>query len=45
MHKNYVWLWIFSDIFWENILWAVNIGTKFEIIDLPYVTFVQILSD
>jgi len=37
--------WIFSDIFWENVLWSIDISAEFEVVDLSDISFVQIFSN
>lgn len=37
--------WSLGLVNWENVLWLINIGTEFEVVDLSDVAFVQVLSD
>jgi len=44
--EDWVFLyWIFSDIFWENVLWSIDISAEFEVVDLSDISFVQIFSN
>jgi len=38
------WFWIFCNIFWENVLWSINVSAKFEIINLSNVSFVKVFT-
>ena len=38
-------LWIFSDISWEDILWSIDISAEHEVIDLSNISFIQVLSN
>jgi hypothetical protein len=39
-----LWLWIFSNIPWEDVLWSIDVSAEHEVIDLSNISFVQVLS-
>lgn len=45
MEDSCVWLWVLWHVFWEDVLWLVNISAEREIVDLPNVPLIQVFSD
>jgi hypothetical protein len=39
------WHWVLGSVFWEKILWLINISTELEVVDLSNVSFIQVLSN
>ena len=37
--------WVLGSVFWEKILWLIDISTELEVIDLSNISFVQVLSN
>ena len=37
--------WLLGLVNWEDILWSVDIGTEFEVVDLSDVTLIEVLSE
>jgi len=45
VHEHCVRFWVLSYVFWENILWLVNISTELEIVDFSNVSLVEVLPE
>ena len=43
--NSVVWLWVLWNVFWENVLWSINVSAESEVIDFSNVSPVQVLSN
>lgn len=43
--NSIVWLWVLWNVFWENVLWSIDVSAESEVIDFSNVSPVQVLSN
>lgn len=45
MINKVLWLWVLWYVFWEDILWSINICAESKIVDFSNVPLVQVFSN
>lgn len=44
VHEHCIWFWVLSYIFWEDVLWLVNISAELEIVHFSNISLIKVLS-
>lgn len=44
VHEHCIWFRVLSYVFWEDVLWLVNISTELEIVHFSNISLIKVLS-